>query len=91
MAQDKRSKPTKKPAKKQATAAKQAFKKKHLSATKSRNEDMREKLDRDALALHSELRALVDPRPHMQLLNHPTPAMDVSESLTDLTTVLRNL
>ncbi|KAH9484949.1 hypothetical protein JR316_0001853 [Psilocybe cubensis] len=94
MAQGKRTKPTNKKSTataRQATNAKHALKKKHLSANKSRIEDLREQLDRDALSVHSELRALVDPRlpPTVQLA--PAATMDVSQSLSDLTTTLNNL
>ncbi|KAF8971138.1 hypothetical protein BDZ97DRAFT_1914154 [Flammula alnicola] len=87
MAQSKRQKSTGNSGKKPGSA-KQALKKKYLSSNKSRNDDLREKLDRDAASLLT-IHAITEPQLLPKL---PTsPDVDISHSLTDVTSILRNL
>ncbi|KAF9568243.1 hypothetical protein CPC08DRAFT_702667 [Agrocybe pediades] len=86
MAQPKRATKVSSKNTKKQTNAKQAFKKKQHSANKSRNDDLREKLDREASSLLN-LQAVSNARPNQK--QQPTASIDTF--VNSLTNRLNNL
>ncbi|KAF8198112.1 hypothetical protein BJ912DRAFT_1055764 [Pholiota molesta] len=87
MAQPRRQKPVAN-TKKKVVGAKQALKKKQLSSNRSRNDDIREKLDRETASLLT-IHSISEPRLETNLPSNMD--IDLSQSVTDVAAILRNL
>ncbi|KAF5328717.1 hypothetical protein D9619_011730 [Psilocybe cf. subviscida] len=88
MAQSKKTKPAAIKIKNSAAAAKQSLKKKKLQSNKSRNDAIREQLDRDASSILN-IHGL--PEPNLKPIINTNRPTDMSDSLTDVTTILQGL